>query len=119
MTERRWSGFVHRHLSGRAASLIYSQSSTLQENHEYESYVQPLPTLAQPPEARNPFPSPAPRAGRITGLRCFSLLGPSCDTDFPMARWLKPLIPVWDFTPAFWRPFIQRVVDDFNANLPA
>jgi hypothetical protein len=34
------------------------------------------------------------------------------------ARWEKATVPVWDFTPDDWRPYVQATVDDFNANLP-
>lgn len=35
------------------------------------------------------------------------------------ARWNRAELSVWDFLPQTYRPSLQRVVDDFNANRPA
>lgn len=34
------------------------------------------------------------------------------------ARWEKTVVPVWDFMPPEYRESLQRVVNDFNANMP-
>jgi hypothetical protein len=34
------------------------------------------------------------------------------------AWWKRAVIAVWDFTAAYWRPYLPRTIVDFNAKLP-